>query len=198
MAILEPKRIKLTPDQAIKALADGYRASTGKGPSKKVLGLIAAQSGHETGGWSSMPNYLFAGQKATKNAENIQYLRCFEVIDGQTVYFEAGDPHCVFVAFTSAAKGAKQYIDTLKSRPNWWNGLHTGTPEGYIKGLTSYPAYFTGNKDVYLARMRENLSKYAPIVSKYSENVWAQIFTAALVLAGGYGAKRYYDERRKT
>jgi hypothetical protein len=197
MAILEPKRVKLTPDEAIKALAAGYRASTGKAPSKKVLGLIAAQSAHETGGWSSMPNYLFAGQKAGKNAENVQYLRCFEVIDGQTVYFDPPDPHCVFVAFDSAQKGAKAYIDTLKSRPNWWNGLHTGTAEGYIKGLTTYPAYFTGNKDAYLARMRENLTKYAPIVSKYSENVWAQIGTALLVLAGGYGAKRYYDERRK-
>lgn len=197
MAVLEPKRVKLTPDQAISALAAGYRASTGKKPSKKILSLIAAQSAHETADWASMPNYLFAGQKATKYSDNIQYLRCWEVIDGEKVYFDPPDPHCVFVAFDSAAKGAKAYIDTLKSRPNWWNGLHTGTVDGYIKGLTSYPAYFTGDKVAYAARMRENLGKYASIVSKYSENVWAQIFTAVLVLGGGYGAKRYYDERRK-
>jgi len=197
MAILEPKRVKLTPDQAVKALAGGYRASTGKGPSKKVLSLLAAQSGHETNEWASMPNYLFAGTKASKSSENIQYLRCFEVIDGQTVYFDPPDAHCVFEAFDSPAKGAKRYIDSLKSRPNWWNGLHTGTVEGYIKGLTTYPAYFTGDKIAYAARMKEKMGKYAPLVSKYAEDTWTQIAIAITLLGGGYAAKRYYDERRQ-
>lgn len=198
MATLEPKYVKLTPDQAFQALAAGYKASTGKWPSKTVLNLIGAQSAHETNHWASMPNYLFAGTKATKGSENIQYLNCFEVEDGETVHFEAPDPHCVFEAFTDAAKGAKRYIDTLKSRPNWWNGLHTGTPEGYIKGLTTYPAYFTGDKNAYLARMKENLVKYSSLASKYGESFWGSLFKAALVLGAGYGGYKYYERRKRS
>jgi hypothetical protein len=189
--VMPDKITHMTPEEAIKALSDGYKSVTGYRPNKLVLGLLAAQSALETANWQSgIHNYNFGNFKATSSDKYIQYFGCGEIIDGVSQNYPAGDPHCVFAAYPDAASGAAAYIRGLKNRSNWWNGLQTKTAAGFIKGLTTPPAYFTANPATYLNTLEQRLVTYQPLANKYAGSLITALF--GLAIGGGlwYGYNR--------
>ena len=84
---------QLGPEEATKAMADGYHIVTGRYPSKKVLGLMVGQWALETGNGRSMRNYNFGNKKASGN-DDYQYFRCSEIIDGEEFFFDPPAPEC--------------------------------------------------------------------------------------------------------
>lgn len=181
--VLPDKITKMTVDQAAKALSDGYKKVTGFRPNKLVLGLLVAQSALETGNWAAIHNYNFGNFKASSTDQYIQYFGCGEIIDGVSQNFPAGDSHCIFAAYPDAASGAAAYVKGLKNRSNWWDGLQSKTVAGFIKGLTTPPAYFTANPTTYANVLQDRLNTYQAIANKYAAS-WVSSLIG-LAIGGG-------------
>ena len=173
----------LTAEQATKAMAEGYKKVVGFKPTEKVLGLMVGQWALETGNGQSMRNFNFGNKKASGN-EDFQYFRCSEVVNGVEQFYEPPHPACRFASYKSAAEGAAAFVRTLKSRKHWWDGLHTGTVEGFIKGLTTAPAYFTASPTIYANTLNNRMMSYEPYSKKYGSSVIGQVFLG-LVVSGG-------------
>jgi hypothetical protein len=188
--VLANKITALTADQATKAISDGYKKVTGFRPHKVVLGLLVAQSALETGNWKSIHNYNFGNFKASKSDKYIQYFGCGEVLDGVSQNFPAGDPHCIFAAYPDAASGAAAYVQGLKNRANWWNGLQTKSVAGFIKGLTTPPKYFTADPTLYANVLQKQLNTYQPIANKYGSSIVSGIIGLAIGAGVWYGYNR--------
>lgn len=167
---LDPHNTHLSEDQARLALATGYERVTGQAPSDEVLNLLVAQSAVETADWTKISNYAFAGVKASKGSNFVQNLRTVEYIppppapNGVRTVVDPPDPATRFEAYQSPEDGATAYVATLAHRSNWWEGLHTGTPEGLIAGLSTPPAYFTSPPDLYLKNLKQKLGTFDPSV----------------------------------
>lgn len=178
---LPDKVTPLSPEDAAKAIADGYKLVTGKKPTKTVLGLLLGQTALETGNWKSLHNYNFGNAKATSSDPFHQFFRCSEIINGQEVFFDPPHSACKFAAHQSAAEGAAHYIRVLQHRPHWWNGLLSGTPDGFIEGLTTAPKYFTANPTLYYNVLVDRANRYADLARKYGGGILGSLF-GALVL----------------
>lgn len=154
-------------EEAAKALADAYRTVTGSAPSSAILALLMAQSSWETRsgatGWN-LPNFNWGGIKASVWDPLIQIFSTKEGYGASEVTV----PKARFVAYRSIEDGAEDYVRRLKGRATWWAALHSGTPDGLIRGLTAPPAYFTGNPQIYLAGLRSLMAKYAPTAARFA------------------------------
>jgi peptidoglycan hydrolase-like protein with peptidoglycan-binding domain len=191
-SILPPGEVpnKLTPltaAQAAHALSDGYLLVTGKRPSAVILALLLGQSALETGNWNSIHNYNFGNKKATSGDHNWQFFRCSEIVNGVEVFYDPPAPECRFAAYGSAAEGAAAFIRLLQSRPHWWNGLQSGTVDGFIQGLTTAPKYFTADPTKYRNTLNGTVSKYTALASQYAATA-AGILTSVLLAFIGIGA----------
>lgn len=170
--VLSAKNTRMTRDQATQALATGYERVTGQKPSDEVLSLLVAQSALETANWTRISNYAFAGVKSSKGSNYTQFLRTSEYIpappdpSGVKTYIDPPDPATSFAAYLTAEDGATDYVATLARRPHWWEGLHSGTAEGLITGLTTRPRYFTAPPADYLKQLQSQLGTYSPSLQK--------------------------------
>ena len=182
----------LDPEEATKAIAAGYKLVTGKAPSKDVLRLLVGQWALETGNGKSVHNYNFGNKKASSGDQYHQFFRCWELVNGQKVWYDPPSPVCKFAAYKSAAEGAAAYIELLKRRDHWWKGLHTGTTAGFVKGLTTKPAYFTDNPSTYAKGLDARAALYADFIGKYAYKLGPQIVMGLAISAGlYYGYRRY-------
>ena len=190
--VLTDKLTPMAPDEAAKAISEGYKIVTGRKPTAKILGLMLAQWALETGNGKSIHHFNYGNGKATKNNGFTTYFRCSEIINGQEQFFNPPDPHCHFAAYPSAIEGAIAFVNLLKSRENWWKGLHTGTPEGFVKGLSQPFAYFTANVTLYQNVLTERFGKYFDVAKQYARPsfFWELILGLTIAAGGVYGIKK--------
>ena len=186
--VLPPNNTTLTADEAAKALNAGYKKVTGKIPSSDVLALLMGQTALETANWQKMPNYNFGGMKAQSSDAYVQVFKTTEVINGITQVLDQK-----FAAFISAADGAAAYIKVLLSRQNWANGLHTGTPEGFVAGLASAPAYFTADPSQYLAGLKSRVTAYVALAEKYAVPIGMGVGGIVTLVALGFGGLALWE-----
>ena len=191
--VLPPKSTTLTADEAAKALNAGYKKVTGKIPTPDVLALLMGQTALETASWQKMPNYNFGGMKAQASDAYVQVFKTTEVIGGVTQVLDQK-----FAAFMSAADGAAAYVKVLLSRQNWANGLHTGTPEGFVAGLASAPAYFTADPSQYLAGLKSRVTAYVALAKKYAVPIGMGIGGIATLVALGFGGLALWERYHST
>jgi hypothetical protein len=187
------KMTVLTAAQAAKAISDGYLYVTGKRPNAITLALLLGQSALETGNWKSIHNYNFGNKKASGSDRNWQYFRCSEIVGGKEIFYDPPAPECKFSAYGSAAEGAAAYIKLLQSRPHWWSGLQSGTVDGFIKGLTTKPAYFTANPITYSKTLTDRMNNYSALAKQYAGSpvvIGTAIAAVAAALIGLYLFKR--------
>lgn len=190
---LPDKLTPLTPDQAAKALSDGYRLVTGSRPNAVILGLMLGQWALETGNGKSIHNFNYGNGKGTSNSQYVQYFRCSEIIGGVEVFFDPPAPECRFAAYKTAEDGAVAFVRLLKSRENWWKGLQSGTVDGFVKGLSTQPyAYFTANVELYRNVLRDRAAKYTDVAKKYagSSKVWQVILGLTVAATGLIGYRK--------
>ena len=167
--VLPPNSYQPSLDEAAQTLADAYQAVAGSAPSTNTLALLMAQTSFETRpkgqttGWN-LPNFNWGGVKATSMDPFVQYFGTNEGQGSATQHLTLA-----FAAYQTAPEGAEAYVRVLHSRPAWWAGLQSGTPEGLIQGLTKQPyPYFTGAPSSYLAGLRGLMVAYTPTASKYA------------------------------
>jgi peptidoglycan hydrolase-like protein with peptidoglycan-binding domain len=162
-----------TQDEVAQSLVTAFDAvpsalASNGAPSANVLALLMAQSSFETRpsgqptGWN-LPNYNMAGIKATEWDPFVQIFKTTEGQGASAVTIDA-----TFAAYESLADGAAAYVRVLRSRSAWWQGLLSGTPAGFVQGLTTPPAYFTGDPSEYLAGLRSLVAQYAGTAAKYA------------------------------
>jgi hypothetical protein len=191
--VLTDKLTPMTPDEAAKAMSEAYKIVTGDKPTVKILALMLAQWALETGNGKFIHHYNYGNGKATKNSHFSTYFRCSEIIGGKEQFFDPPDPHCHFAAYPSAIEGAVAFVNLLKHRDNWWKGLHTGTPQGFVKGLSTQPfAYFTANVTLYQNVLTERYGKYFDVAKQYARPsiFWQVILGLSLAVSGVYGIKK--------
>jgi len=188
---------KLTPMSAAdasKALASAYKRVTGAAADAKLLGLLVGQTALETGNWKSLHNWNFGNAKATSSDPYYQNFRCWEVVGGEKVWYDAGHPACRFAAHPTAVDGAEHYIRVLKHRPNWWDGLQTRSVEGFVDGLTKVPyAYFTADKGTYSRVLAERMGQYTSEIKAFAgtpAGMGAAVGAFAVVFGGLYLYRR--------
>lgn len=202
---LPDKLTPLTADQATSALATAYQRVTGQRATQKVLALLVAQTAQETAEWQKLHNYGFGNLKASASDAFYQGFRCWEIVNGQKVWYEADNPMCRFAAYLTPEDGAERYIRLLAMRPHWWNGLHTETVDGFIAGLTTAPMFFTGDPAAYARRMEQFVSEYAGVVAQYAGQAaqyagahrYAAIGTAVGVFSLTFGSWYLYNAVQK-
>lgn len=192
MSELADRKTPLTADEAAKAIAAGYRAVVGSTPSQKILALLIGQWALETGNGQSIHNFNFGNVKFSSSRDtDWQFFRCWELVGGEKVYYDPPSNVCKFAAYRTPEDGARAFIETLKRRPHWWAGLQTGTPEGFVKGLTTAPAYFTDNPATYMKNLVNRSEAFMQYAKKYGASATAN-FISALIVAGGV----YYTYRK--
>lgn len=184
----------LLPEEAARSIRDGYKKVVGRFPSTAILRLLLAQWAFETGNGKSVHNYNYGNKKATGN-EDYQYFRCSEIVNGETVFYDPPHPACRFAAYRTSTAGAEAFIRLLQRRPLWWNGLHTGTISGFVRGLSTPPtAYFTDSPTKYAAGLEARASMYADLAKKYGGSVLWQVVVgvgiSALIYGGWYESQR--------
>lgn len=192
----------LLPEETASALSLGYKKVVGKTPSAAILKLLLGQWAFETGNGKSIHNYNYGNKKATGN-DDYQYFRCSEIVNGQTVFYDPPHPACRFAAYRTSTEGAEAFIRLLQKRPNWWNGLHTGTVSGFVSGLSAQPyAYFTDNPTIYAKGLEARAAMYADLAKKYGGSVlWqtvAGIGISAILYAGWYDLEQPNSRIRMT
>lgn len=162
----EPKQLvanaltKISPTQAKQAFYDGFVQVTGQPPTDQVLALLMAQSALETGGWRSMHNYNFGNIRPGRWQHQTTSYACSEVINGEEIFYPAGDPKAMFRAYSSASEGAADYIVTLlrdnprRTPPDAWKqALLTGDPAAFSEILSHPPPYYTASVAKYTKGM---------------------------------------------
>jgi hypothetical protein len=165
---LPDKLTPLTADEAAAALATAYQRVTGKVADQRVLGLLIGQTALETGNWKSLHNFNFGNAKATASDPYYAGFRCWEVVDGEKVWYEADHPACQFAAHLTAADGAEHYVRILQRRPHWWAGLESRTVPGFVAGLTTRPAYFTADAGAYAKTLNDRMGMFADQAVRYA------------------------------
>jgi hypothetical protein len=152
------------------ALAAGYKVITGKGPTPQILGLMLGQVALETGNFGhGVHQYNFGNKKYSSGDPHWQFFRCSEIVNGKEVFYDPPSPVCKFAAYDNPAQAGAAYVHTLKSRQHWWDGLQTGTPEGFIAGLTTAPKYFTANPGLYLKGVKDRMNNYGALAIEYAK-----------------------------
>lgn len=192
---LPNKMTPLGPDEAAKALSDGYKLVTGAAPNAKILGLLVAQTAFETGNWKSLHNYNFGNAKASGSDPYFQYFRCSEIVNGKEIFYDPPSPTCKFAAHPNAAEGAAHYIRVLKNRTHWWAGLQSGTTAGFVEGLTTAPAYFTANAGLYQRGLDSRLASFQDVVTKYGAAAAGAVVAVILILTGTAALAAYALEK---
>jgi hypothetical protein len=184
-----PDRITIvTPEEAAKFMAEGYKLVTGRYPTPQVLTLLLGQWAGETGNGKAIHNFNFGNTKRTANSQYWQQFPCGENdANGVSVMYYPPNPVCHFAAYPTGAEGAVAFIQTLKRRENWWNGLHSGSVKGFVDGLAKRPyAYFTADPGHYLKLVKDRAAKFAPLGQKYG--VGGSDVGFPLFLVGAIGA----------
>jgi flagellum-specific peptidoglycan hydrolase FlgJ len=185
--LLENQLTPLTADQAAAALSEGYKLVTGALPSPAILGLLIGQTSLETGNWKKIHNYNFGNVRGESPDGLFTSFRAGEIIDGKEKFLEAGDPKNKFRAYRDAASGAADYIRALRHRPHWWDGLQSGTVDGFIHGLTTYPAYFTANAAEYARVLENRMANYTALTAQYSKRHSSLLAAIGVGVAAGTG-----------
>lgn len=157
----------ISPNLAASAMTSAYRKVTGQKPTAAVLGLLLGQWALETGNGKSVHNFNYGNKKSSSEDNLHTYFRCHEMVNGKKVYYDPPNPACKFSAYTDATSGAVAYIKLLKRRAHWWKGLHSGTPEGFTKGLATKPAFFTADPAKYEKILRNRMERYLDLAEKY-------------------------------
>lgn len=159
------KRTNLTPSTAIQILASAYEQVTGNAPESRVLGLLVAQTAHETADWYNIFNHNWAGLKAGSSYPLIQYLRTWEVIDGKKVVYEPSQrhPNGRFRAYNTPIEGAIDYVRLLQNRPTWWAGLHSGDVNLFNEALNESPRYYTADREEYRRALQTKWQNLYPL-----------------------------------
>lgn len=184
---LSAERTPVTAEQAAYHLARAYRTVGGQPPTREVLGLLLAQWALETDTGRAMWNYNFGNAKFSSRDAHYQYLKgCFEYVDGVRQTYGARAAACKFAAFTSPSSGALAFVRLLARRAHWWRGLHTGTTAGFVRGLTTSPAYFTAGADKYRRGLDSRLAQLSAVVARHEPGT--NFFKFADALAVGAGA----------
>jgi flagellum-specific peptidoglycan hydrolase FlgJ len=195
MGFISPQRTPISPDDMVSAIAKAYKDVTGSNASKTILGLLVGQVALETGGtggnFGSVHNYNIGNIRGSYQGNTTSISGANEIIDGKEVIVESN-----FRAYPDLLTGAKDYIVQLRNRPHWWDGLMSGTIDGFIKGLTTYPAYFTANAATYERVLNERMANYQGLIDKYGKTGLGLIL-GSIVAAGGAFAG-YKILRRRT
>jgi hypothetical protein len=153
----------ISPAEAKALLAQAFVQLTGALPHPQVLALLAAQAHFETAGFTKLMNYNFGGVKASTSwSGDKTTFSCSEGYGADKHTYPAGDMHCIFKSYGSAAEGAKSYVSTIVSRPDWKLGLLTGDPDEYVRALVGNPSrkYFTGDPAAYAKGLRGLVGQY--------------------------------------
>lgn len=170
---LPNKITTITPENAARALSDGFYRITGKRPNAKVLGLLLAQWAIETGNGKYVHNWNFGNLKRYSGTPYFQYFRCSEIIDGTEVFFDRPAPECAFAAYLTPADGAEAYIKILMKRPHWWAGLLSGDIRTFNSALSTAPKYYTASPSLYLAGLQSRYDSYSKYAQRYGATRWA-------------------------
>jgi hypothetical protein len=188
----------LGPAEAAKAIAAGYRSVVGTLPSPQVLALLLGQWALETGNGKYIHNYNFGNVKFSSAAPAKQYFRCSEIVGGVEVWYDPPAPECAFAAYQTAADGAKAYVETLKRRAHWWQGLQTGDVVKFNTALSTAPKYYTANPTTYLSALNNRVATYLPQARVYGAS-WGkrvgQIILGLTAVGGGVLGFRYLRSR---
>lgn len=197
MGYVAPVKTPVTPAQVAQGLVKAYRNLTGKKPSVTTLGLLLGKLDHETGNFTSFFNNNPGNMRGVSPAGNWTSFTQREVQDGQNVMLKAGDPNNKSRAYNSLAEGLTDYLAQLKAKPHWWAGLQTGTPEGFVQGLTTVPKYFTDSPTVYLTSLKQRIARQLPLAKQYGGGsvIITTVVSGVLFAAGGFLGARAIKRR---
>lgn len=164
---------RLTDSEAVDALQDAYMNVQGNPPSPGVLALMAAQADVETGGFN-LPNNNWGGVKEP-NPANPYFWSDTKERDpktGELVVHHPPDPVTRFASRPTPAAGAQHYVEVLKSRAHWWDGLHSENLEDFVNALATAPKYFTADPASYADVMRARLDRLLPLFEARIAVAW--------------------------
>lgn len=177
---LPPTSTPMDAKSMADALAGGYKLITGKAPTKDVLGLMLGQVALETGNFGhGVHQFNFGNKKYSGGDPHWQYFRCSEIVNGKEVFYDPPHPACKFAAYDNPAQAGAAYVHTLKSRQHWWDGLQTGTAQGFITGLTIAPKYFTANPSLYLKGVQDRMMNYESLAEEFAKKYATPIAVAS-------------------
>lgn len=178
---VKPVKLKLSVEEAVGHLRNGWLGLFGSYPDKKALAILSAHSCLESGWWENIMNCNFgnlkmiSGHKFTMFAtgENIYNKKL-----GKTEWHWFEPPHYQtgFRSYENMDDGAKDYIKFLSDRNSGvkdrdekyriaFEYLKSGMPLEY--GLALYKAgYYTANPDTYTKSLIKLYNQFLKIIEE--------------------------------
>lgn len=166
---------RLTPSEAVEALAAAFRDVTGVRPTPRSLAILVAQTALETGQWKKMHNFNFGNIRGTFEGRWTSF-RASEIVDGKEVFLDPGEDN-KFRAYPDAAAGARDFIRFLAVDTNGdgsnryeraWQAVLDGFPRGFVACLAR-AGYFTASERLYYDGLRALYDQFLPLCQESLE-----------------------------
>lgn len=147
------------------AIGAAFRTRFAREATRNELAMLLAQSEHETGGWAHMPNFNFAGVKASKKWIDADPRRSFvRLKTSEGAGRNKVEIRDSFRAFGFAVEGAFDWLSALAySWPSALVQAGLGDVDAYVSALLHgglKRAYFTGDRAQYTTIMRRNFARW--------------------------------------
>lgn len=159
------QKTTLSRHEARVTIGAAFRTKFAREATRNELAMLLAQSEHETGGWAHMPNFNFAGVKASKKWLDADPRRSFvRLKTSEGAGRNKVEIRDSFRAFASAVEGAFDWLSALAySWPFALVQAGLGDVEAYVSALLHgglKRAYFTGDVAQYTAIMKRNFARW--------------------------------------
>lgn len=161
MAILiEAKRTTIPQKELINGFIEGWIKAFNEVPKKESIGVLFAQTCHETGLTKSLWNYNLGNHKfvSFEGDDNVKYIKLsgvWEIIGGKKIILDKENPGAWFRAFDTLADGVAFHLESLKNKrfKNVWVAVEAGDPKSFAH-LLKLKMYYTDSEENYFKGMK--------------------------------------------
>jgi len=127
-------------------LYNAWQKLLGEFPERGAILTLLGFSAHETGRWKACHCWNLGNVKSKEgDGRDHTFFRCWEVEQGQTVWYNPPHPATRFRAFRTLTEGAVDYLGFLRGSRRYaraWPELALGNPVAFVQALKA-GGYFT-------------------------------------------------------
>lgn len=145
----QPKRTHVTAAEVFDAFQRNAVAAFNRELPREALLCLTAQWAFETGTGDNCYNFNLGNEKSHRTSGDWYFIRCNEIINGKTVWFEPDHPACCFRSYSSLDEGALGHLGLIRRKYGeaLAFALEGRVPE-FVAALRAQ-GYFTASLGIY-------------------------------------------------
>lgn len=140
----------VSPETLYYAIRGAWMGLYDQTPSRQALLVLIGHFAFETGwGHACWNNNLGNVKHVAGDGYDYYQVRCDEIVNGKTVWYDPPHPATSFRAFSDLAKGVQNYLELLRGRFGVaWQFVENGDAPAFCHALKQR-GYYTANEQQY-------------------------------------------------